>query len=48
MNFAIKEFFGKEGLTLTSANHIANMAKEYYTKIETEIKSMSPFSPLKN
>jgi len=44
MNFAIKEFFGKEGLTLTSANHIANMAKEYYTKIETEIKSMSPFS----
>jgi hypothetical protein len=34
-------FFGPEGLTSTSANHIANIAKEYYQSIETELKSMS-------
>ena len=27
-------FFGEEGLTSTSANHIANIAKEYYQSLE--------------
>lgn len=30
-------FFGTEGLTSTSANHVANIAKEYYESLETEL-----------
>ena len=30
-------FFGEEGLTSTSANHIANIAKEYYQSLEAEL-----------
>lgn len=44
MKFTIKEFFGKSGLTSTSANHIANMAKEFYRKLETEINSIKTFN----
>lgn len=43
MKLIIKEFFGKEGLTTTSANHIANMAKELYSKLESEINEISAF-----
>lgn len=37
-------YFGETGLTSTSANYIANMAKEYYRHIEAEINSVSAFS----
>ena len=30
-------FFGEDGLTSTSANHIANIAKEYYQSLEAEL-----------
>lgn len=30
-------FFGEQGLTSTSANHIANLAKEYYQSLEAEL-----------
>lgn len=33
-------FFGENGLTSTSANHIANMAKEYITNIEEQINDV--------
>lgn len=32
-------FFGENGLTSTSANHIANIAKEYYQSLETELNA---------
>ena len=32
-------FFGTEGLTSTSANHIANIAKEYYQSLEAELEA---------
>nr|DAU84907.1 MAG TPA: hypothetical protein [Caudoviricetes sp.] len=31
-------FFGTDGLTSTSANHIANIAKEYIQNYEKELK----------
>lgn len=34
-------FFGPEGLTSTSANHIANVAKEYYESFEKELNATS-------
>ena len=34
-------FFGTEGLTSTSANHIANIAKEYYQSLEAELESIN-------
>lgn len=34
-------FFGEKGLTSTSANHLANMAKEYVRKEEIEITNIS-------
>jgi hypothetical protein len=34
-------FFGTEGLTSTSANHVANLAKEYYQSLETELNATS-------
>jgi hypothetical protein len=34
-------FFGPEGLTSTSANHVANLAKEYYQALEAELKATS-------
>ena len=30
-------FFGESGLTSTSANHVANLAKEYAQKQESKI-----------
>ena len=33
-------FFDGEGLTSTSANHIANMAKEWYQMLEREVKDI--------
>ena len=32
-------FFGTESLTSTSANHIANIAKEYYQSLEAELEA---------
>lgn len=43
MKLQIKSFFGEVGFTTTSANHIANLAKEYYQKLEIEIESISAF-----
>lgn len=34
-------FFGSEGLTMTSANHVANIAKEYYESFEAKLKTTS-------
>lgn len=34
-----KIFFGAEGLTTTSANHIANLAKEAYQSLESKLNS---------
>ena len=34
-------FFGPEGLTSTSANHVANLAKEYYQSLEAELNATS-------
>ena len=34
-----KIFFGTEGLTTTSANHIANLAKEAYQSLESKLNS---------
>lgn len=36
-----KIFFGEQGLTSTSANHVANMAKELYQHLEEEIENFS-------
>lgn len=35
------QFFGDKGLTSTSANHIANMAKEYIKSIQEQIDAIS-------
>lgn len=35
-----EQFFGDEGLTSASANHIANLAKEYYTSIHTKLENI--------
>lgn len=34
-------YFGEGGLTSTSANHIANMAKEYYQTLESQLNGIS-------
>ena len=34
-------FFGTEGLTSTSANHVSNLAKEYYQSLEAELNATS-------
>lgn len=34
-------FFGTEGLTSTSANHIANVAKEHYESLEEELAAIN-------
>ena len=36
-----KIFFGEQGLTTTSANHLANLAKEAYQTIENELRHLS-------
>jgi hypothetical protein len=36
-----KAFFGPEGLTMTSANHVANIAKEYYESFEAKLRATS-------
>lgn len=34
-------FFGENGITATSANHICNVAKEYYTTLENELNNIN-------
>ena len=36
----VSKFLGADGLTSTSANHIANIAKEMYEALETKIQSL--------
>lgn len=36
-----KIFFGEQGLTLTSANYIANLAKEFYQTYDSRLQSMT-------
>ena len=36
-----KVFFGENGLTSTSANHVANLAKEFITSSEEYLNSIS-------
>lgn len=36
-------YFGKEGLTLASATHICNLAKEYYTQLLSKIDNINLF-----
>lgn len=44
MELTIKNFFGQDGLTQTSANHICNLAKEYYSNLEKKINNISGFT----
>lgn len=37
-------FFGENGLTMTSANYIANLSKEYYMQIEMELDNVRFYS----
>ncbi len=37
----VSPFFGPEGLTSTSANHIANVAKEHYESLEAELAAIN-------
>lgn len=39
----MEQFFGTQGYTSTSANHLCNVAKEYYTPIEKELNSIEFF-----
>lgn len=39
-----KVFFAKEGLTATSANHVANMAKEYAQRISAQADTLRLYS----
>ena len=39
-----KIFFGENGLTTTSANHIANMAKEAYQTLEQELSNLKLYT----
>jgi hypothetical protein len=39
-----KVFFAKEGLTSTSANHVANMAKEYAQRISAQADTLRLYS----
>lgn len=39
-----KSFFGKDGLSSVSANHISNMAKEIYRAIEAKYSSMTLYN----
>ena len=36
-----RQFFGEKGLTATSANHISNLAKEAYEKLEAKLNTTS-------
>lgn len=36
----MQTFFSSTGITATSANHIANMAKEYYEDLQTKLNSL--------
>lgn len=36
----VSKFLGADGLTSTSANHIANIAKEMYEALETKMQSL--------
>ena len=40
----VSKFLGAEGLTQTSANHIANIAKEMYEALETKMESIRLFN----
>ena len=40
----VVKFLGAEGLTQTSANHIANIAKEMYEALETKMESIRLFN----
>lgn len=44
MKLQFKEFFGASGLTATSANYVANMAKEFYRKLESEVNNFHAFN----
>lgn len=37
-------YFGEKGLTATSANHVANLAKEYYQGLETYLNGIKFYS----
>ena len=40
----LSKFLGTDGLTQTSANHIANIAKEMYEALETKMESIRLFN----
>ena len=40
MGKELRKMLGNEGLTATSANHIANIAKEMYESLETKMQSI--------
>lgn len=40
----MKQFFDKEGLTSTSANYVANLAKEMYQNIMSELENLKLYS----
>ncbi len=40
----VSSYLGKDGLTVTSANHLANIAKEMYEAMESRLKSLKLYS----
>ena len=40
----VSSYLGKDGLTVTSANHLANIAKEMYEAVESGLKSLKLYS----
>ena len=40
----VSSYLGKDGLTVTSANHLANIAKEMYEAAESKLKSLKLYS----
>ena len=44
MNMKQNNMLGKDGLTITSANHLANIAKEMYEAAECRLESLKLFS----
>ena len=44
LNMKHSNMLGKDGLTVTSANHVANIAKEMYEAAESRLKTLKLYS----
>lgn len=43
-NMKQNSMLGKDGLTITSANHLANIAKEMYEALQSKLESLKLYS----